>query len=138
MITPSTDRGWVPEFVTVTESGELAPMAVLGKVSDVVESVAADVADAAIPLPLRGTRWGLLPASSATVSVALKVVVEFGVKVMERLQLAPAARDVPHVETGMANADTPAPVMAGEMPVRAVLPTLASVTVTGPLVVLTG
>lgn len=109
---PSTDSGCVPEFVTVTASGALDPIAVLGKVSDVVERVAAYVSVAAVPEPLNGTSCGLLLASSATVSVALKVAMELGVNVTEILQLAPAARDGLHVETGMANADAPAPVMA--------------------------
>jgi len=138
VITPSMDSGCVPEFVTVTDSGELAPIAVLGKLSVVVESVAGTGAAAEVPVPLNGTSCGALPASSVTFSVALNVAAELGVNVTEMLQLAAAASDAPHVLTGIAKADAPAPVIVGEMFVKAVLPIFASVTITAPLVLLTG
>jgi hypothetical protein len=134
---PSIERACDPALVTVTASGELDPIAVLGKVSDAVERVATDVVVAAVPVPLKGTTCGLLPASLVTVRVASKSAVAPGVNVMERLQFEPTASDVLHVVAEIENAEAPGPVIVGAMFVRAVLPMLESVTSTASLVVLT-
>jgi hypothetical protein len=136
-VMPSIERACDPALVTVTASGELDPIAVLGKVSDEVERVATEVVVAAVPVPLKGTTCGLLPASLVTVSVALNVAVELGVNVIRRLQFAAAGSDAVQVLDETAKADAPGPVMAGEIFVSAVLPMLESVTSTASLVVFT-
>ena|ERR1700677_264356 len=52
---------------------------------------------AAVPAPLSATVCGEPPASSATLSVAVKLAADAGENVMEMVQLAPAARLVPQV-----------------------------------------
>ena len=50
-----------------------------------------------VPLPVRLTVWGLLPALSIMVRVPVRVPVTVGVKVTLMVQLPPAATDVPQV-----------------------------------------
>ena len=50
-----------------------------------------------MPLPVRLTVWGLLPALSVMVRVPVRVPVTVGVKVTLMVQLPPAATDVPQV-----------------------------------------
>src|SRR5438132_33702 len=51
----------------------------------------------AVPLPVRLTVWGLLPALSVMVRAPVRVPVTVGVKLTLMVQLPPAATDVPQV-----------------------------------------
>jgi hypothetical protein len=80
----------------------------------------------AVPVPTRPAAWGLLLASSVTVSVAPRVPVPVGVKVTLMVQLFPAARLVPQL---LVCPKSPpfAPVTAMPLIVKAVAPGFASV-----------
>jgi len=52
---------------------------------------------AAEPVPVRVTEWGEPAALSATLSVAEKVVTDEGVKVIEMVQFAAGAKELPQV-----------------------------------------
>lgn len=49
------------------------------------------------PVPVRLVVWGLVGSESATCNVAVRVPVAVGVNVTLTVQLAPAAKVVPHV-----------------------------------------
>jgi hypothetical protein len=87
----------------------------------------------ALPVPLSAIRWGEPNALSATLKVPLKLAAEAGVKVTERTQLEPGARDAPHVFV-CANADGLAPPIVIPVIVRGALPVFDRVDVCATLV----
>jgi hypothetical protein len=93
-------------------------------------------AGTAVPEPLRVTVCGELEALSATESVAVKLATDAGVKVMEIVQLAEAARAVPQVLV-CAKSVGLAPVIEIAMPVSEALPVFDNVMVEAALVVFT-
>jgi hypothetical protein len=97
-------------LVSVTDLAELVePTAVVLKLKDVVDSVTG-----ALPVPLRLTACGLSIALSAKANVPVAAPIAAGVKVTPTVQVAPAARPVPHVLLEMANG----PPAGTEMPVN--------------------
>jgi hypothetical protein len=75
-------------FFTVTDEAALfRPIASLPKESEVGLTVTA-----AIPVPLSATVWGLLLALSVTFRLPLRTPRARGVKVIEIVQVLPAAR----------------------------------------------
>jgi hypothetical protein len=88
----------------------------------------------AIPVPLRDTDCGLPAALSEMLSTAVRVPDAVGLNVTLMLQLAPAAKEVPHVSV-WAKSPGSVPLMAIPMMVRLLMPTLVKVTVCGELVV---
>jgi hypothetical protein len=89
-----------------------------------------------VPEPLNVAVCGELEALSATESVAVKLATEAGVKVMEIVQLAEAAKVVPQVLV-CAKSVGLAPVIEIAMPVREALPVFDNVMVEAALVVFT-
>jgi len=87
----------------------------------------------AVPVPERVTGCGEPDALSVTVSVALKLAADTGVKVTEIVQLAPAASELPHVLVWAKLAGFVPPI-AMPVIVNAALPLLVSVTAVGALV----
>lgn len=86
----------VPVFFTTTGRATLVdPATVFGNTRVAGVNVMADVR--AAPVPVRATFCGEPVALSATASVAVRVPVVNGLKVMEMVQLAPAAKEAVHV-----------------------------------------
>jgi len=86
----------LPVLVSVTACAELVvptdwlPKAMLAGLSETTGPVA-------VPVPVKGTEWGLPAALSVTVSEAEGEKALVGAKVTEIEQLAPAFRLAPHV-----------------------------------------
>ena len=92
--TVCTVSGAVPVLVKVTFFVPLeTPRSVPGKVRVVAERLTAG----AIPVPLRFTTCGLLPASSLIVKAPLRLPVAVGLKVTVSVQLPPAGTVEPQV-----------------------------------------
>ena len=82
----------VARFVSVTVFAALiTSMATAPKLKLVGESFAV------VPMPLSGTCCGLPAALSVTLRAALRVPFAVGLNVTLIVQLAPAARELPHV-----------------------------------------
>ena len=82
----------VPTLVRVTVFAALVvPVATVPKFNLVGDSFAV------VPIPLSGTGCGLPLALSVTLSAALRVPVAVGLNVTLIVQLAAAARELPHV-----------------------------------------
>ena len=92
MVIPLIVKLVVPTLVSVTVCAEVVvPMATVPKLRLVGESFAV------VPVPLSGTRCGLLAALSVMLRAAVRVPVAVGLKVTLILHLAPAANELPHV-----------------------------------------
>ena len=91
---------------------------------------------ATVPVPLRDTVWGDPDALSASDSVAVKLPVAAGVKVTERVQFEPAARDSPQVLVWL-KSEGLAPVRVIPVMVRVALPGFESMTTWAVAVVFT-
>lgn len=87
-----------------------------------------------MPVPLRLTLCGLPDALSETVSAAARLPVAPGVKLTLKLQLAPAATELPHVFVS-AKSPALAPLTVTLVTLRAALPLLVSVTLFAELVI---
>jgi hypothetical protein len=87
-------KGALPPFVSVTPC---AGLLLFTSWPLNVSMVGASPTAAAIPLPLTPAVWGLLPALSVTVRLALRVPVALGVKVTLIVQLEPAATLAPQL-----------------------------------------
>jgi hypothetical protein len=97
-----TDMGIVA-LVLVTVStwlAEVMPVLVVGKVRLVGEKT---MVGGGTPVPLREKNCGEPMASSVTTRLAVALPTFVGLKAMERVQLAPAAREVPQVLEGIEN-----------------------------------
>lgn len=87
----------VPVFVKVTTCASLVvPVMVAGKAMEVGETVSVPELPA-VPVPLRATVCGEPGALSAALSVAVSAPAAAGLKATVRVQLAPAAIDVPQL-----------------------------------------
>jgi hypothetical protein len=91
----------------------------------VLESVSAGAA----PVPASATVCGEPVALSATLNVARKLPVVFGVNLTDMLQLLPAVRVVPQVLVSVNAEEAVPPPMEMAMPVKVALPGFESVTV---------
>ena len=89
---------------------------------------------AAVPVPVSARVWGDPAALSAIDTLALKVAIEAGVKVTDRVQLEPAASDDPQVLVCV-KLVAPAPAIVMALMVSGALPVLASCAVCAALVV---
>jgi len=87
------------------------------------------------PVPDKATVWGLFPAESENVSVAVRVPVVDGVKVTETVQLAEGARLAPQVLAEIAKSPALAPDIAMLFRLMGSDGPLVSVTVRGALAV---
>jgi hypothetical protein len=85
---------------------------------------------AGVPVPVRATVW--VPTESMTLRLADCAPVALGVKVMEYVQLVPAARELPQVLAEMANCVLE---VVAEVMERAALPALERMTVWAAVVV---
>src|SRR5437868_6412324 len=88
--------GALPVFVRVTVLGALVVEIGWAAKAPGVERFTTG-AGAAVPLPVRGTLWGLPAASSVTLSVPVRVPVAVGLNVTLMVHLAAAARGDTHV-----------------------------------------
>src|SRR5438105_3181398 len=106
-------RGWLPKSILV----------------------GANPTAGALPSPVSGIVCGLPPASSVTDSVPVRAPKAVGVKVTLIVQLAPAAKVAGLVRQALAPVLVAAksPEAAKELIVKAAVPVLVSVTVTGAL-----
>jgi hypothetical protein len=84
--------------------------------------------EAAVPSPVRATCCGLLPALSVKFSVAVRVPVAVGLKMMFAVQLEEAPRVEPHVLLKTSKSVALVPVKPMLLMVIAVLPELVRVT----------
>jgi hypothetical protein len=89
----------------------------------------------AIPVPVSDEVCVVGEALSVTVSVALKLAAEAGVKVTEMVQLDPAARVAPQVVELSAKSAGFVPVMETPEMLSVAVPELASVAIRGVAVV---
>jgi len=120
-VMPEIVSAALPGFESVTVArAEVDPTLVLAKMTEVGESTACGAA-ATVPVPLRVATCGEPVALSATETDALKVVAEAGVKVTEMVQVAAAARVLPHVVVSAKSVGL-APVMVMPVMVRVALP----------------
>jgi hypothetical protein len=86
------DRANVPMLVRVTVLAALVvPTVTEPKLRLVTDNLAV------VPIPLRGTNWGLPLALSVTLREALRAPVAVGLKVTLIVQLAAAANEAPQV-----------------------------------------
>ena len=119
----------VPTLVRVTVfAGLVVPTATEPKSKLVGESFAV------VPIPLSVTFCGLPVALSVTDSVPVRFPICVGLKVTLTVQLAPAASELPQVWV-CAKSPALVPVIAMEVIVNLVVPTLVRVTVFAGLVV---
>jgi hypothetical protein len=103
---------------------EVDPTAVAGKVSDVGEKAASMGVEA-----VRATDCGELVALSVAVRVVEAAPATSGLKARARVQLAPAAREVPQVFVEMMNSAALVPLNLKELTVIEAEPVLVKVTV---------
>jgi hypothetical protein len=129
MAIPVIVRALVPTLVKVTVCGELVvPIATVAKLRLVGESFAV------VPIPLRLTFCGLPAALSEMLSAAVRVPEAVGLKVTLMLQLAPAAKEVPHVWVWAKSAAL-IPTIAMALMVRVAVPVFLSATIFALLLV---
>jgi hypothetical protein len=108
-------------------AAEVTFTVVLGNVSTLGVSTACGVG-AAVPVPLRVTVWGEPVTLSATLTEAVKLATDAGVKVTEMVQVAAAASVAPQVVVS-AKSEGFAPVIDMPLMVSVPLPGLESVMV---------
>jgi hypothetical protein len=120
-----------PGLLKVTVWAELlAPTAVFGN-----ERVAGvTLASRAFTVPDNATVWGLFPAESLNVNVAVRVPAAAGRNVMLTVQLPEPARFAPHVFAAMEKSPDAGPEMMMLLMLITVAPPLLRVTVCGGLV----
>jgi hypothetical protein len=128
--TPLTVRAALPVLLSVTLCAALVePKARLLKVRLLTDTLARG----AEPVPVRVTAWGLLAALSRRVKEPVRVPDAVGAKVTLKVQLPPAATELPHVPLTVKSLLL-APVTCVLVMVRAALPVLFSVSVWAGLV----
>ena len=115
---------------------EVVPNVVAGKATGLGERVAIG-AGTGVPVPVRVAVWGEPTALSATLSVAVKVVAESGVKKTWMLQLRPMPRLEPQAVASTLKSPGLAPMIDTLEMLNAAVPGLESTTVIKPLVVFT-
>jgi hypothetical protein len=122
MLLSAMDAG---PFDSVTDCDALPdPTDVLANERLVGKTVALEAAN---PVPVRVTAWGLLVAESVKVRVAVRVPAAVGLNTTLAEQLAAAARLAPQVAPEIVKSEALAPVMAIPLMVTAVVRPLASV-----------
>jgi hypothetical protein len=127
-----TVSGAVPVLVRISICDAVAVPRLVLKLSAVLLSWSAG----AWPVPVSATVWGELAALSATVRVAVKLPAPEGVKVMEIVQLAPAATLPPQLLAWLKLAAF-VPLRAMEVMASVAEPVLVSVTVCAGLALAT-
>lgn len=127
-----TVSGAVPVLVRMSICDAAAVPRLVLKLSAVLLSWIAG----AWPVPVSATVWGELVALSTTVRVAVSVPATDGVKVMERVQVAPAATLLPQVLVWLKVAAF-VPLRLMELMASVAEPVLVSVTVCAGLVLAT-
>jgi hypothetical protein len=121
----------VPVLLIVTVNGTLVvPITWLPKFRLVGERLTVNVA----PVPVRLMVCGLPAALSVIVTLAVRLPLAVGVKVTLMVQLAPVARELPHVFV-CTKSPLLVPVIAMLVRLTAVLPVLAKVTAWAVVVV---